>query len=63
MKFCFDPCCGKKLVQRADETDAAFKKRLYCNKRCAAIHSAAKGNCVKGRPMIAPSQTEGAKNA
>jgi hypothetical protein len=63
MRFCADHCCGKKLVQRSDESDPHFKKRIYCNKRCAGNHSAAKGNCLKARKTIYPSQIEGAINA
>ena len=41
-RYCADPCCGKILAQRPDETNTQYKKRKYCNKRCASQHTADK---------------------
>lgn len=36
---CAAPWCSGVLSRKADETSSNYRKRRYCNKRCAAKHA------------------------
>lgn len=39
MKLCHRLDCGKQLIRKEDEPIWNFNKRIYCDKRCAAVVS------------------------